>query len=98
MNKIPDKIITGFFVGVLGILWYATRFRVKPEYHTVVIYDVFGKQTRIDGIRTCFKTHRVAQSYILEYQKRFPHHQFSLMSKMPYIKEKKTLRVFKTHR
>jgi len=74
MKKIPDRCVTGFFVATLGILWYfSTRYYVKPNNHTVIIYDVFGKQIKLDEIRSNFKTHKVALSYISEYKRRFTH-------------------------
>ena len=87
-------IITGVFVGILGIPWYITRYRAIPKHHRITVHDVFGKPTKIDGIRTRFKTYRVAQSYIAEYQSRFPQHHFSMVSDMPGFKERKILGIF----
>jgi hypothetical protein len=68
MKKIIDKFVTGFFVVTLGILSYcSTKQYVKPNQHTIIIYDVFGKQLKIDGIKTNFNTCQVANNYILEY-------------------------------
>ena len=85
--KIVDKIITGFFVITLGILWYSTRCFVKHNQYRIVIYDVLGNQIYMDGIRTNFNTPKVANNYILEYQKRFPHYNFSMATEMPIIKK-----------
>lgn len=96
MKKILDKFVTGFFVVVLGILWYwSSRYQVKQEQDKVVIYDVFGKQVKIDGVRTIFGTYRVATSYISEYQCRFPHYDFSMAAEIPEIKRRSLLRIFK---
>ena len=93
MKKILDKIVTGFFVVILGALWYcSSKYQVKPNHYSIVIYDVFGKQVEIDEIRTNFKTQKVAQSYISEYQKRFPHYGFSMAIEMPQIKRNLILR------
>jgi len=87
MNKILDKFVTGFFVAILGILWYcSSRYYVKPSQYTVVVYDIFGKESVIDGIRTRFKTIQVAQSYISEYQKRFEGYDFSIAQEIPIIR------------
>ncbi len=84
MKKITDKIITGFFVGALGLLWYcSTRYYTRQNYHKIIIYDVFGKQVNSEEIRTEFKLYQVAQSHISEYQKRFPQYQFSMAAYMP---------------
>ncbi|QLH07915.1 hypothetical protein C5F50_04695 [Nitrosopumilus ureiphilus] len=97
--KILDKFVTGFFVVTLGILWHcSSKYQVKPSQYTVVVYDVFGKQSEIDGIRTRFKIIQVAQSYISEYQKRFESHNFSMAQEMPIIKNP-SFRIFnKTQR
>lgn len=45
-------MITGFFVATLGVLWnYSLKYHVKPNHHTIVIYDIFGQQLKIDDIR-----------------------------------------------
>ena len=96
MQKIFDKIITGFFVVTLGILWYCSvRYYVKPKECSIIIYDVFGKQIEIKEIRTNFKTRDVAKSFISEYQKRFPHYNFSMAIETPEIRKNIVLRVFK---
>ena len=87
MTKIIEKIITGFFVMALGILWYSTRCVVKPNQYKIVIYDVLGNQIDIDGIRTNFNTPKVANNYILEYQNRFLHYNFSMATEMPIIRK-----------
>jgi len=72
LKKIIDKFVTEFFVVTLGILWhYSSKYQVKPNQYTILIYDVFGNQIKIDGIRTSFSTYRVTNSYISEYQNRF---------------------------
>jgi len=87
MDKILDRLVTGFFVVIFGILWYcSSKYHVRPDQHTVVIHDVFGRESEINGIRTRFKTIKVAQSYISEYQKRFEGYNFSIAQEMPIIK------------
>ena len=91
-----DKFVTGFFVVTLGILWYcSSKYQVKPNQYTILVYDVFGNQIKIDEIRTSFRTYRVTKSYISEYQNRFPHYDFSMSAEMPVIKRKILLRIFK---
>ena len=96
MKKIIDKFVTGFFVVILGTLWYcSSKYQIKPNQYTVLIYDIFGNQIKIDGIRTNFSTCRVANSYILEYQKRFPHYDFSMATEIPEIKRRVSGEIFK---
>ena len=86
VKKFFDKFVTGFFVVTLGVLRYCSRYYVKPNHYSVIIYDVFGKQVKVDSIRTEFNTKQVAQNYISEYQKRFPHYDFGLGCEFPEIK------------
>ena len=85
MRKIFDKLVTGFFIIVLGSLWYCTKCFVKPSGYKIIIYDVFGNQIKMDGIRTNFNTYKVANNFISEYQKRFSQYSFSMASYMPII-------------
>ena len=57
---------------ILGAFWYcSTKYHVKPNMYTIVVYDIFGKQVQMEEVRTDFKTQQVAQSFISEYQKSF---------------------------
>ncbi|KAF6244029.1 hypothetical protein C6988_00090 [Nitrosopumilus sp. b1] len=62
----------------------------KPKSYTVVIFDVYGKETQIDGIRKDFKTHDVAWSFMKDYKKSYPLHNFALVSDVKKS-EKKTI-------
>ena len=94
---ILDKLVTGFFVIVFGILWYlSTKSYAKPEKFTLVIHDVFGKEVKIKDIRTQFSTINVARSYLTEYQQRFPQYSFSLAVFMPEIKCSRLSSIFQT--
>jgi hypothetical protein len=96
MRKILDKFVTGFFVVVLGIAWYcSTKFYIKPDKNSIVVYDVFGKEVKLDGVRVDFRTHGVAQSYISEYKKRYPHYNFAMAIEIPEIKNNTIPRIFK---
>ena len=89
MKKISDKIVTGFFVLVFGVLWYfSTKCYVKPDKYNIVIYDLFGEEQKLDGIRTSFKTIEVATSFLNEYKKNIPHYEFSIAESIPEIKRR----------
>jgi hypothetical protein len=91
VKKFLDKIITGFFVFIFAILWFcSTKYYVKSKGHNIVIYDVYGKKSNPNGIRTKFNTREIAHSYVKEYQKLFPHLDFSIQSDIPEI-ERKTI-------
>ena len=88
VQKFVDKIITGFFVFIFGILWLcSTQYYVKPKIYQIVIYDVLGNQLNQNQIRTKFSTLEVAQSYIKEYQRNFSHLSFSIKSDFPEMKK-----------
>ena len=55
----------------------------RPKNYNVVIFDVFGKQSHIEGIRTEFKTHDVAWSFMKQYKESYPLYNFALVSKLP---------------
>ena len=96
MRKILDKFVTGFFVVILGIAWYcSTKFYVKPDRHSIVVYDIFGKEIKLERVRVDFKTYNVAQSYISEYKKRFPHYNFAMAIEIPEIRKNTIPRIFK---
>ena len=52
----------------------------RPKQYSVIVFDVFGKKSNIDGIRTEFKTHDVAWSFMKQYKKMYPLYNFALVS------------------
>ena len=48
-----------------------------------MVFDVFGKESKIEGIRTEFKTHDVAWSFMKQYKQLYPLYNFALVSKQP---------------
>ena len=90
-QTIPGIIITFFKVAgeyvVLGTVlifafsWFLrARPRNRPKNYRVVPIDVFGKQSTIQEIRTEFKTHDVAWSFMKQYKKTYPLYNFALVS------------------
>jgi hypothetical protein len=53
----------------------------RPKKYDVIVFDVFGRKSQIDGIRTEFKTHDVAWSFMKQYKKTYPLCNFALVSK-----------------
>jgi hypothetical protein len=89
VRKFLDKVITGFFVFIFAILWFcSTKYYVKSKDYNIMIYDIYGKESNPNGIRTKFNTQDVAYSYVKEYQKLFPHMEFFIQSHIPEIKRK----------
>jgi len=88
-NQFFDKLITGFFIFVFRILWlFNARHYEKPKKYSLIVYDVFGNQNIIGGLRTEFQTKQVATSFQKHYQKSFLQYDFSISSKLTQ-KEKK---------
>ena len=90
-HTIPGIIIAFFKVAgeyvILGTVlifafsWFLrARPRNRPKNYRVVPIDVFGKHSTIQEIRTEFKTHDVAWSFMKQYKKTYPLHNFALVS------------------
>ncbi len=78
-------------VFVFALFWLVkARPHNRPKQYSVVIFDVFGNKSQIDGIRTEFKTHDVAWSFMKQYKKEYPLYNFALVSKQPGL-EKPTI-------
>ena len=78
-----ESVILGA-VFVFALAWLLkAKPHSRPKKYTVVVFDVFGKQSQIDGIRTEFKTHDVAWSFMKQYKRAYPLNNFALVSDMP---------------
>ncbi len=92
-QTIPGVVVDFFRVAgeyvVLGAVFvFAMAWLLKakphsrPKAYRMVVFDVYGKQIVVDGIRTEFKTHDVAWSYMKQYKAAYPLHNFALVSDM----------------
>lgn len=78
-------------VFVFAVAWLLkAKPHKKPERYCIIPYDVFGNESEIDGLRTNFKTHDVAWSFMKNYKKSYPLYNFALVSDLPNS-EKKTI-------
>ncbi len=75
-------VLAAVFVFALAWLLRAKPHN-RPKQYSVVVFDVFGKKSIIDGIRTEFKTYDVAWSFMKQYKKSYPMHNFALVSDLP---------------
>lgn len=93
-QTIPNVMMTFFRnageVLILGsVFLFAIAWLIKarphnrPKKYDVVVFDVFGKESKIEGIRTEFKTHDVAWSFMKQYKETYPLYNFALVSKQP---------------
>jgi len=93
-QTIPGTVITFFKVAgeyvILGAVFiFALAWLLKakphnrPKKYSVAVFDVFGKKSQIDGIRTEFKTYDVAWSFMKQYKKSYQLYNFALVSDLP---------------
>ena len=55
----------------------------RPMRYFIKVYDVFGQESIIDGVRTEFKTYDVTLSFMKQYKKTYPLYNFALVSDQP---------------
>ena len=100
-HTIPNIFLSFFrkvsIVVVVGAaLLFATAWllRALPRNHTknytLICFDVFGKESFLDGLRTEFKTNDVAWSFMKEYKKKYSLYNFALVTENSKS-EKKTI-------
>jgi len=71
-------------VFLFAVFWLMrSKPHIRPKNYFVVAFDVYGKESKIDGIRTEFKTHDVAWSFMKQYKSTYPLHNFALVSDTP---------------
>jgi len=67
-------------VFIFAVTWFARAIpRHRPKNYSIVYYDVFGTKSNIDGLRTEFKNHDVAWSFMKQYKDQYPMHNFALV-------------------
>ena len=82
-------IMMSIFIFALAWLLRAKPYK-RPTQYSIISYDVFGNESKIDGLRTEFKTHDVAWSFMKNYKKSYQLYNFALVSDLPNS-EKKTI-------
>jgi len=99
-QTIPNTVWSFFkeagFVIVLAVALIFTitwLFRAIPHHKTknysIFSFDVFGQESKIDGLRTEFKTLDVAWSFMKQYKKSYPLHHFALIPDISKTEKKK---------
>jgi hypothetical protein len=73
-------IIGVVFLFALAWLIKARPRKIAKQYY-VIIFDIFGKESKIDGLRTEFKNHDVAWSFMKFYKKSYPLCNFAMVTK-----------------
>ena len=52
----------------------------RPKHYSVVAFDIDGKETVLPGLRTEFRNHDVAWSFMKQYKEAYPLNNFALVS------------------
>ena len=93
-------IIWSFFrdasgVIILGLVFlFAFAWLIKarphniPKKYFVTSFDIYGKEVHMDGLRTEFKNHDVAWSFMKLYKKSYPLYNFALVSQEKKLDKK----------
>ena len=92
-SQTVKDVIWSFFKGagetvILGVVFlFALTWLLKarphkiPKKYQVIVFDIFGKESQIDGLRTEFKNHDVAWSFMKFYKKSYPLNNFAMVTK-----------------
>lgn len=79
---------------MFGTLWlFSARYYEKPKKYSLIMYDVFGNQSTVDGLRTEFQTKQVATSFQKQYQESFPQYNFSISSELSQKGKRRVFRI-----
>jgi hypothetical protein len=65
-----------FFLLVSVYIMLRQYKRSLPKSYRIVVYDVFGRETVIDGLRQTFATHDAAESYARLYSEMYGKQQY----------------------
>jgi len=82
--KVAGEYVILGAVFIFALTWFLkAKPHNRPKQYSVMIFDIFGKINHIDGIRTEFKTHDVAWSFMKQYKEAYPLYNFALVSELP---------------
>ncbi len=71
-------------VFVFAITWMVkAKPHQRPKSYMLKVFDAFGEEFKLDGIRTEFHVYDVAVSFMKQYKKSYPVYNFALVSQMP---------------
>ena len=71
-------IVTAF---AFAVAWFLkARPHNRPKHYTIVAFDIDGKETVLPGLRTEFRNHDVAWSFMKQHKEAYPLNNFALVS------------------
>ena len=72
-----------------ALAWFfKARPHNRPKHYSVVSFDIDGKETILPGLRTEFKNHDVAWSFMKQYKASYPLNNFALVSDLKKDRKK----------
>ena len=79
--KIAGEYVILGAVCIFALTWIIkAKPHNRPKKYSLIVFDVFGKRSELEGIRTEFKTLDVAWSFMKEYKKSYQLYNFALVS------------------
>jgi hypothetical protein len=79
--KIAGEYVVLGAVCIFALTWILkAKPHNRPKEYSIAIFDIFGKKSQIEGIRTEFKTLDVAWSFMKQYKKSYRLYNFALIS------------------
>jgi hypothetical protein len=85
--SILGTIVTAGFFLVFSPTLFKKRFDSKSMVYTLVVFDVYGNKTTLNGLRTNFKNKEVALSFAKFYKKQFPLNDFGVIHEINGIEK-----------
>lgn len=69
-------VIVAIFFMLVSVYIMMRQYKRLPKSYRIVVYDVFGRETVIDGLRQTFATHEAAESYARLYSEMYERQQY----------------------
>ncbi len=69
-------IMMAIFFLIVSVHIMLKQYKRLPKSYQIVVYDVYGRETVIDGIRQTFATHDAAESYARFYSEMYERQQY----------------------
>jgi len=81
--RIAGEVIILGAVFLFALAWLLkARPHNRPKKYSIVVFDVYGKKSEIVDIRTEFKTHDVAWSFMKQYKEAYPLYNFAMVASL----------------
>ena len=69
-------VVVAIFFLLVSVYIMMRQYKRLPKSYHIVVYDVFGNETVIDGLRQTFATHDAAESYARLYSEMYGGEQY----------------------